>query len=198
MVHSEARRLVCDPMQKLSPEQLEWMVGILRYWGTLIPAVQALVIMIGLDIISGWIVAIAKHKLNSTTSFAGMCKKAMILLLTAVGIILEPFANGLPLSTLIAMGFIAMEGLSIVENAAALGIWVPAPLLEVLEKMQRRRAGTLEQKSGGQIAALNLKSAALDARVEQHNHPLPVVDVVPVQAQVVNPPTHPVPVTSNP
>jgi toxin secretion/phage lysis holin len=125
--------------------------------------------MIGLDIASGWLVAIAKHQLNSTTSFAGMCKKAMILLLTAVGIILEPFANGLPLSTLIATGFIAMEGLSIVENAAALGIWIPAPLLDVLEKMQNHRAGILNQKSG--VAAPSAPVAAAESANVERIHP---------------------------
>jgi hypothetical protein len=91
-----------------------------------------------------------------------------------------------------------MEGLSIVENAAALGIWIPAPLLDVLEKMQKRRADTLDQKTGGQVAALNRNSAALEARVEQHNHPLPVIIAEPAKVEVVNPPNHPVPVTPQP
>lgn len=174
--------------QQLSLEQLEWMVGLIRYWSGLIPAVKTLVVMIGLDIASGWMLAIAKCKLNSTTSFAGMMKKTMVLLLVAVAIVLEPYANGLPLSMLVALGFIAQEGLSIMENAAALGIWMPQPLIDVLEKLQKGKKERLSQKTGTD-AALDRNTAAVNRRADQQDSP----QVIPVV--VINAPENPVPVT---
>lgn len=180
---------------------MDWWVDLLRYWGKLIPSVKTLVVMIGLDIAAGWLVAIAKHTLNSTTSFAGICKKAMVLLLVTVAIILEPYANGLPISMLIALGFIGMEGISIAENAAVLGVPLPPQLLQILEKFQNSKEDKLSQKSGSK-AAIERNTAALQMRIEQTEtalkQPQPVIVTEPIQAEIVNTLEHPVNVKNKP
>lgn len=190
---------------QLTHEQIGWFITAAAWWAQQIPVVKALVLLIGIDIASGWLLAISKHTLNSTTSFQGMCKKVAIMLFVVVGIVIEPFANGLPLSVIFATGFLIQELLSIVENMAALGIKFPSAVLEVLEKFQDSKKCKLDQKARGasvlerNTVAQDENTAALQSlavsrqdntaaiRGLTHFHesaPLPVV--------VVNPPDHPV------
>lgn len=153
------------------------MVSLLNYWDTVFPAAKTLVILMGLDIVSGWLVAIVKRRLNSSTSYTGFCKKTMILILVATTKVLEPY-QGLPLSMMVATGFCAMEGLSILENAAMLGIPIPGFLRDVLEKMQSERAAKLDQKTSNKLLIAQVQTS-------EPGQPMPV--------EVVNTTTHPVP-----
>src|SRR6478672_8235343 len=120
----------------LEPSQLGWLIDAIKVVNGWLPMVPTLVYLMGLDIISGVILAFSKRTLNSTTSTTGICRKAMTILLVAMGIALEPLCNGLPVSTLIALGYVKGEVLSIMENASALGLPLPAIISEVLAKIQ--------------------------------------------------------------
>lgn len=97
-----------------------------------------LLVFMLLDYISGVILAIVQKKLSSKIGFKGILKKVMILILVAVGTILDKniLVDGAFIRTLIIFFYIANEGISLVENAALLGLPIPEQLKEVLEQLR--------------------------------------------------------------
>ncbi len=99
----------------------------------------ALIIMIPMDFASGVMLACVTKKVSSTTAWRGMCRKVMTLMIVGLAAILQPIA-GLPLLNMVCLGYIATEGLSILENAVAIGVPVPQALVDVLEKLRQDKA----------------------------------------------------------
>lgn len=102
-------------------------------WDALIAALTALVIM---DYITGVACAAAERKLSSSVGFKGLLKKALIFALVAVAGIADrviPAANGAVRAAVILF-YTANEAISILENAARLGLPVPEKLKNTLEK----------------------------------------------------------------
>jgi phage-related holin len=95
------------------------------------------------------------------------------MLLVTFAVILEPYDNGVPISLITATGFILMELVSILENAAAIGVWIPPILLDMLEKRHDQKAGRLKQKAGfsGTSATLDRNTRAVEARTAQAEQP---------------------------
>ncbi len=107
-------------------------------WGEMDGLMIALIAFIVLDYVSGVLVGASKRKLNSQTSFRGLCKKAMILLIVAVAHIVDTQILGGTASVFRSATcglYIASEGLSIMENAGKLGVPLPKKLKEVLEQL---------------------------------------------------------------
>ena len=100
------------------------------------PLVGVLFLLMIADVISGCMVAAAEGKLNSTVGFRGMIRKAYMALLVVVAVILEPHAEGIPVTKFVALCFIANELMSLVENAGELGLPVPKALMDMLEKFK--------------------------------------------------------------
>jgi toxin secretion/phage lysis holin len=111
-----------------------------------VPMVSTLLILILLDIASGLCLACIKRSLNSTVSFRGMVRKAATLILVAVGLALEPLANGQPLANLIATAFVISEAISVVENLGASGVPLPQVLLGFLQKLHTGEKAKMQQK----------------------------------------------------
>lgn len=110
-------------------------------WGEMDGLMIALIAFIILDYVSGVLVGASKHKLNSQTSFKGLCKKAMILLIVAVAHIVDTQILGGTASVFRSATcglYIASEGLSILENAGKLGVPLPKKLKEMLEQLHNK------------------------------------------------------------
>lgn len=108
-------------------------------WGRCDGLLLALIAFICLDYITGLIVGAAQHRLNSHTSFVGLFKKALILIIVAVAHIIDSQVLGGSASVFrsAACGlYIANEGLSILENAGKLGLPMPKKLRNVLEQLR--------------------------------------------------------------
>lgn len=97
-----------------------------------------LLVFMLLDYISGVLLAIVQKKLSSKIGFKGILKKVMILILVAVGTLLDNFIliDGAFIRTLVIFFYIANEGISLLENAALLGLPIPEKLKEVLEQLK--------------------------------------------------------------
>lgn len=134
-------------MKTLTPEQIDNLITTLTGWLHIVPMISTLLILIGLDVLTGILVAAAKRKINSTVSFRGLTRKALCIILVGTGAVLEPFAQGLPLAQIIALFYCGAEALSIVENCAALGVPIPNALLETLSKLKDDEQKRLEQKT---------------------------------------------------
>ena len=108
----------------------------------------ALIAFVVIDYITGVMCAIADKKLSSGTGFKGICRKVLIFLLVGIAHILDVniIGSGSVLRTAAVFFYISNEGVSIMENAAHLGLPVPVKLKEVLEQLHDRAEKDGEKK----------------------------------------------------
>ena len=100
----------------------------------------ALVVFVVLDYITGLMCAVVDKKLSSEVGFKGIFKKIMIFALVGVGHMLDSavIGTGSVLRTAMIFFYLSNEGVSLVENAAHLGLPVPEKLKAVLEQLHDR------------------------------------------------------------
>lgn len=100
----------------------------------------ALIAFTALDYITGVIVAIIEKRLSSEVGFRGLAKKFLILVFVAVGHIADTYIlGGTPAAmSAVMLFYIANEGISIIENAAALGLPVPKKLTNIMEQIKNK------------------------------------------------------------
>lgn len=99
--------------------------------------ILALIIFIIIDYVTGVISAICNKKLSSAVGFHGILKKIFILLLVAVGNILDGVLGlGGVIRSAVIFFYIANEGISIIENAANIGLPVPQKIRDILEQLK--------------------------------------------------------------
>lgn len=111
--------------------------------GGLDVALQALLVAIVLDYITGLSKAYVNRKLDSRTGFNGLIRKFCLLCLVALSVVIDNVAGNTGLiRTTIIYYLVANEGLSIIENLSEMNIIVPEFLKSKLKKMQ---------ESGGEI-----------------------------------------------
>ena len=109
--------------------------------------VYALVVFAVLDYITGLMCAVADQMLSSAVGFKGICRKVLIFALVGVGHILDAqvIGSGSVLRTAIVFFYLSNEGVSLLENAAHLGLPVPEKLKAVLEQLHDRAEKTDDQ-----------------------------------------------------
>lgn len=102
----------------------------------------ALVIFVVLDYVTGIMCAIADKKLSSSVGFKGICRKVLIFLLVGVAHIvdLHVVGSGSVLRGAVVCFYLSNEGVSMLENAAHLGLPVPEKLKVILEQLHDREA----------------------------------------------------------
>ena len=102
----------------------------------------ALVIFVVLDYVTGIMCAIADKKLSSSVGFKGICRKVLIFLLVGVAHIvdLHVVGSGSALRGAVVCFYLSNEGVSMLENAAHLGLPVPEKLKVILEQLHDREA----------------------------------------------------------
>ena len=100
----------------------------------------ALIAFVVIDYITGIMCAFVDKKLSSAVGFKGICKKVLIFALVGLGHILDTrvIGAGSVLRTAVIFFYLSNEGVSLVENAAHLGLPVPKKLKEVLEQLHDR------------------------------------------------------------
>lgn len=98
----------------------------------------AIIALMALDYITGIFCAVSTKTLSSEIGFKGLVKKLMILVIIAVGHLVDAYiiGTGSALMTAVILFFAANEGISILENAALLGLPVPKKLRDVLEQLK--------------------------------------------------------------
>ena len=100
----------------------------------------ALVVLIALDYVTGFMCAIVDKKLSSTVGFRGICKKVMILMLVGVAHVIDAHVvgNGSALRGAVICFYMSNEGLSLLENAGHLGLPIPEKLKAILTQLHDR------------------------------------------------------------
>ena len=100
----------------------------------------ALIAFVVIDYITGVLCAIYDKNLSSSVGFKGICKKVLIFLMVGVGHILDTkvIGTGSVLRTAFIFFYISDEGISLIGNAAHLGLPIPKKLRDVLEQLHNR------------------------------------------------------------
>ena len=100
----------------------------------------ALIVLMSLDYISGVMCAIADRKLSSAIGFKGICKKVLILMLVGVANVVDVhvIGSGNALRGAVVCFYLSNEGLSLLENAAHIGLPVPDKLKDALSQLHNR------------------------------------------------------------
>lgn len=93
-----------------------------------------------MDYITGVMCAVNDHTLSSDVSFRGICRKVLIFMLVGIANILDAdiIGTGSVLRTAVIFFYISNEGVSLLENAAHLGLPVPEKIKAVLEQIHNR------------------------------------------------------------
>lgn len=94
----------------------------------------ALVAFVVIDYITGVMVATLEKKLSSEIGFKGIFKKVLIFILVGIGHIIDCYIieKGGAIRTAIIFFYLSNEGLSILENAALVGLPIPEKLKGIL------------------------------------------------------------------
>ena len=104
----------------------------------------ALVAFAAADYLTGVMCAVSDRKLSSNVGFRGICRKVLIFLLVGIANILDVhvIGTGSVLRTAVIFFYISNEGVSLLENAAHLGLPVPEKIKAVLEQLHDRAEKT--------------------------------------------------------
>ncbi len=133
--------------------------GIAWLFGPWSSDLTALGICMLVDFLSGSAVALVFHKSQKTATgayssaygFAGLCKKAMLLAIVAVGHHMDLVLGTAYLRTALCIGFLTNEMLSIAENAGLMGIPVPKIFVRALDVLQKKSGEEPESEKGGSL-----------------------------------------------
>lgn len=100
----------------------------------------ALLAFVVIDYITGVMCAVNDHTLSSEVGFRGICRKVLIFMLVGIANILDAdiIGTGSVLRTAVIFFYISNEGVSLLENAAHLGLPVPEKIKMVLEQLHDR------------------------------------------------------------
>ena len=129
------------------------VVGMLGGWTPLMTVLAAAMV---LDYISGVIVAIVGRSpktegghLDSKVGYIGLAKKGLVVIVVLLATLLDAAVGNstMVFQTAAACYYIANEGISILENAALLGLPVPEMIERTLEQLKKAEAD--EDKNKG-------------------------------------------------
>lgn len=97
----------------------------------------ALIAFVVVDCITGVLYAVSGRCLSSEAGFGGICRKVLIFLLVGLANILDVqvIGTGSVLRTGVILFYISNEGVSLLENAAHLGLPIPEKMKAVLEQL---------------------------------------------------------------
>ena len=106
-------------------------------WDGFLYALLAFVII---DYITGIMCAVLDKKLSSEIGFRGIFKKVLIFSLVAIGHIVDQsvIGDGSVIRTAVIFFYLSNEGVSILENAAHIGLPIPQKLKDILEQLHNR------------------------------------------------------------
>jgi len=97
-------------------------------------------LMVAADYITGVMCAIVDKSLSSEVGFRGIFKKVLIFILVGIGHIIDThlIGDGSVLRTAIIFFYCSNEGVSMLENAARLGLPIPEELKDILAQLHNK------------------------------------------------------------
>jgi len=124
-----------------------WIAYLLGGWDG---AIGIMFIAMGTDYFTGILCALMGKSPKtengyflSSVAYAGLTKKMMMLVIVTVATMVDRLIGTNGVCRIAAIGFyVANEGMSIIENASAMGVPFPQGLLDTLERLRKRSGDT--------------------------------------------------------
>lgn len=109
------------------------------YLGGLDGFLYALIAFVVTDYITGVLSAIQDKRLSSRVGFKGIARKVLIFALVGIGNIMDTVVlkEGSTIRTAVIFFYLSNEGISILENAAHMGLPIPGVLRKLLESLSK-------------------------------------------------------------
>lgn len=109
-------------------------------------ALVTLIIFMGIDYVTGFIVAGIFHAsrktengaLESRAGWKGLCRKGVTLLVVLVACRLDLVMGSNFIRDAVVIAFIANETISIIENAGLMGVPIPAVIVKAIEVLKQK------------------------------------------------------------
>ena len=124
---------------------LRWgAAAIAALWAAIPSLTQLLIILMGVDILLGTILAVRRHDLDVGTALDGVTRKLVSLVLVGVAALLTPYVSGLVeinLAQAASAFYIVPEMLSISRNSALLGVPVFSEFERILDYFRSYSGG---------------------------------------------------------
>ena len=133
--------------------------AILSFFTGMPPIIWVLVAVMTLDYVTGLLCGFLGKSpktetggLSSKTAFEGLLKKVLILIVVGLAALVDhavAVSAGIEMAAVTgacSLWFVASEGLSIIENAAAMGVPIPQILLKALEIVRSKGQAEPETK----------------------------------------------------
>ena len=124
------------------------------YLGGVDGLLTALIVFVVLDYITGVMCAVVEKTLSSEIGFKGLFRKVLIFALVGIGHVVDTqvIGEGGVLRSAIICFYLSNEGVSMLENAAHLGLPVPDKLKDILAQLHDRgsKASKVEKEEGNE------------------------------------------------
>lgn len=109
-------------------------------------AMTTLIIFMGIDYITGLLVAAVFKKskksksgaLKSDICWKGLIKKGVSLLIVLIAYRLDLLINSSYIKDLVVIAFVVNETISIIENAGIMGVPIPAVIIKAIDLLQKK------------------------------------------------------------
>ena len=101
---------------------------------------EALIVFMVIDYVTGVFCAVVEKKLSSTVGFKGIFQKCLIVLLVGMANAIDEHILGGAehlIRTAVIFFYLSNEGISILENAARLGLPIPDKLKDFLTQIKK-------------------------------------------------------------
>ena len=119
---------------------------IASWFGGFDAALVTLLIFMGIDYITGFVVAGVFHAskktkngaLESRAGWKGLCRKGVTLLVVLVACRLDLIMGSNFIRDAVVIAFIANETISIIENAGLMGVPIPSVIVRAIEVLKQK------------------------------------------------------------
>lgn len=109
-------------------------------------SMSTLLIFMGIDYLTGLIVAGVFHRsqktesgsLESRAGWKGLCRKGVTLLIVLVACRLDILLNSNFIRDAVVIAFVVNETLSIIENAGLMGVPIPSVITKAIEVLKKK------------------------------------------------------------
>lgn len=124
--------------------------GVGWFFGELDGFFYALIAFVVIDYMTGIMCAVVDKSLSSNVGFKGIFRKVLIFVMVGIGHVIDSqiIGNGDALRTAVIFFYISNEGVSLLENAAHVGLPVPEKLKDVLAQLHDRTGGEKDTEDG--------------------------------------------------
>ncbi len=111
-------------------------------------AFAALLVLMGLDYVTGISKAVYKKELSSYTGYRGILKKIVILVMVAAAAAIEKIIGAdIAVREIVIMFYTANEGISILENAAEISPNMPPVIKDILLQIRGKGGSEDDNRS---------------------------------------------------